>query len=183
MIHKLFTIAAFFISILYLACGQSVSQATLPAKPAPVRDTVVSVPVHDFDGLEKLLYTNNDSTYIVNFWAMWCAPCVKELPYFEHYLARHTEEKTSVLLVSMDFPEDIDAKLLPFLNKRQVFRSDVVLLDAPDANSWIDRIAPGWSGAIPATLVFNRDTSAFFSRPFADLDDLEAAVNSIRQKK
>jgi thiol-disulfide isomerase/thioredoxin len=179
--RKLLAVAAVLISTLYLACGQPVSQVSVPDPPRSVRDTVTEVPIYDFASLEKLLYTNTDSTYIVNFWAMWCAPCVKELPYFEHYLARHAGEKTSILLVSMDFPKDLDSKLLPFLNKRQVFRSDVVLLDAPDANSWIDRVAPNWSGAIPATLVFNRDTSVFFARPFADLADLEASVASIRK--
>lgn len=177
--RKLFAAATILIPVLYLACGQPVSQVSLPAS-APARDTITAVPVHDFNSLEKMLYTSSDTTYIVNFWAMWCAPCVKELPLFEEYLAKHTDEKSSVLLISMDFPEDIDSKLLPFLNKRQVFHSDVVLLDAPDANSWIPRVEPNWSGTIPATLVFNRDTSVFFARPFADLADLEAAVASIK---
>ncbi|WP_187270989.1 TlpA disulfide reductase family protein [Neolewinella aurantiaca] len=179
--HKLLSVAAILVSFLYLACGQSISQASAPTLPEPVRDTVTEVSVYDFAELEKRLYTSSDSTYIVNFWAMWCAPCVKELPYFERFLAKHAGEKTAALLVSMDFPKDIDSKLLPFLNTRKIFRSDVVLLDAPDANSWIPRVDPAWSGAIPATLIFNRDTSVFFARPFADLEDLEAAVASINQ--
>lgn len=179
--RKLFAATFVFVSVLFFACRPPASQASVPSVPVPVRDTVTEVPVLNFPGLEKRLYSNSDSTFIVNFWAMWCAPCVKELPYFESYLTKHASEKTNVLLVSMDFPEDIDSKLLPFLNKRRVFRSDVILLDAPDANSWIDRVAQNWSGAIPATLVFNRDTSVFFARPFTDLADLESAVASIRK--
>lgn len=180
--RKLFAVTSVLISALYLTCGQPVSQASVKIAPRLVRDTVTEVPVLDFSELEKNLYTNSDSIYIVNFWAMWCAPCVKELPYFESYLTEHPDEKSTVLLVSMDFPEDISSKLLPFLNKRKIFRSNVILLDAPDANSWIDLVAQNWSGAIPATLIFNRDTSVFFARPFTDLADLESAVASIESK-
>lgn len=167
-----------FSTLLLMACGQPVSQASQPVNKM-VRDTIINVPTLDFSSLEPRLYTNSDSVYTANFWAMWCAPCVKELPYFEEYLARHGKEKTAVLLVSMDFPNQIQDKLLPFLNQRQIYRSEVVLLDAPDANSWIDRIEPSWSGAIPATLIFNRDTSIFIARPFTDLADLESAISSI----
>jgi len=26
-------------------------------------------------------------TYVINYWATWCGPCVKELPYFEQLLS------------------------------------------------------------------------------------------------
>lgn len=176
--NKAYVLIANLFVVLSLACSQPVTQVSSPA-PSPSRDTVTSVTVLDFDGLESLLYTQSDSSYIVNFWAMWCAPCVKELPYFEAYLDKHAGEKTAVLLVSMDFPEDIEEKLLPFLNQHNIFRSDVVLLDAPNANAWIDRVDPSWSGAIPATLIFNRDTSAFIARPFTNLADLETAAADV----
>lgn len=177
MHHFLGGLSVLFL-FLSMSCVQPVSKASRAALPV-LKDTLVEIPVLDFPGLEPLLYTNSDTTFIVNFWAMWCAPCVKELPYFEEYLQQHSGEKTAVLLVSMDFPNDIESKLLPFLNDRQVYHSSVVLLDAPDANSWIDRIEPSWSGAIPATLIFNRDTSVFLSHPFEELADLEEAVRSI----
>ncbi|MFD2513265.1 hypothetical protein ACFSRY_05260 [Pontibacter locisalis] len=40
------------------------------------------------------------------------------------------------------------------MQKRKL-ASDVWLLDETDANTWIDKLEPRWSGAIPATMLFN----------------------------
>ena len=36
-----------------------------------------------WEKVEKLLQQNSDTTYIINFWATWCKPCVAELPTFK----------------------------------------------------------------------------------------------------
>ncbi|WP_289044885.1 TlpA disulfide reductase family protein [uncultured Olleya sp.] len=135
-----------------------------------------NIPVYNFNQLEPLLYTDSNKTYLVNFWAMWCAPCVKELPYIKAYSDKHPE--VEVLLVSMDFPKDIDTKLKPFLKQKNV-TNKVVILDDPDANSWIDKIDPNWSGAIPFTLIFNNKKRMFYERSFENESDLETQINKI----
>jgi hypothetical protein len=39
-------------------------------------------------------------------------------------------------------------------------------LNEPDANSWIDKVSPEWSGAIPATLIVNnyKNKKVFFEQ-------------------
>ncbi len=133
-----------------------------------------TIDVYDFETIEPLFYTHTNKTYIVNFWAMWCAPCVKELPYIEAYTKKHPE--VEVLLVSMDFPKEIETKLKPFLKEKNI-TSKVVLLDDPDSNTWIDKIDPNWSGAIPFTIIFNNEERSFYERSFESLEDLENQVN------
>jgi thiol-disulfide isomerase/thioredoxin len=140
---------------------------------APSVTTIADIPIYDFNDLEPLLYTNTNKTYIVNFWAMWCAPCVKELPYIQEYADKNPD--VEVVLVSMDFIKDIETKLKPFLKERNI-TSQVVLLDDPDANTWIDKIDPNWSGAIPFTIIFNNKTRKFYERSFESLEDLETEI-------
>ncbi|WP_339705917.1 TlpA disulfide reductase family protein [uncultured Kriegella sp.] len=148
---------------------------------ADENSSTAEIPIHDFESLEPLLYTKTNKTHIINFWAMWCAPCIKELPVFEQYQKDHPE--VEMLLVSLDFPEDIETKLKPFLKKRGI-TTDVVLLDDPDANSWIDKIDPNWSGAIPFTIIFNNKERAFYERPFDNNEDLQQEINTtIHPKK
>jgi thiol-disulfide isomerase/thioredoxin len=91
---------------------------------------------------------------VVNFWATWCKPCIKEMPYFEAAHAQYKDQPVRVILVSMDAVQDKEKRVLPFVQKRKL-QSRLYLLDEPDGNTWIDRIEPKWSGAIPATMFFN----------------------------
>jgi len=140
----------------------------------PANTTEPEIPIYNFNALESLLYTKSEKTHVVNFWAMWCAPCVKELPIIQEYEKKHPD--VEVLLVSLDFPKDIESKLKPFLKKKGI-TSKVVLLDDPDANSWIDKVDPNWSGAIPFTIVFNKENRSFHERAFESLQDLENVIN------
>lgn len=105
--------------------------------------------------LEQRMNAANDTTYIVNFWATWCKPCVEELPDFEKINAKYADRKVKVLLVSMDFSEDLEKKVIPFLVKKQL-RSEVMLLDEVNGNYFIPKVDESWTGAIPATLIRNR---------------------------
>lgn len=107
-----------------------------------------------WSALESLLNSNTDTTYIVNFWATWCGPCVEELPYFEQLNRNFASQKVRIVLVSMDFVKDKDKRVVPFV-ERMKLKNTVWLLNEPDANSWIDRIDPSWSGGLPATLILN----------------------------
>ncbi|MCW3084066.1 MAG: hypothetical protein JWP12_1432 [Bacteroidetes bacterium] len=104
--------------------------------------------------LERRLNNNSDTTYIVNFWATWCAPCVKELPDFDSITKVYGTQKVKVLLITLDFKEDRDEKVLPFVAKKHI-RSDVFLLDETNGNYFIPKVSDKWTGSIPATLIVN----------------------------
>jgi thiol-disulfide isomerase/thioredoxin len=112
------------------------------------------VSVIKISDLEKRITNTSDTTYIVNFWATWCAPCVKELPDFDSITKTHGSEKIKILLISMDFKEDMDTKVMPFHRKKKI-RSEVYLLDEVNGNHFIPKVSEKWTGALPATLIVN----------------------------
>lgn len=157
-----------FTAFLTLA-GWSAPVATaqqLPPASTQLEAQGLAIPVYEgFESLAPLFEQRGDTTYIVNFWATWCAPCVEELPYFEELTRDRGEKKYRVILVSLDFRKQLEKRLLPFVKERGL-RSTVVVLDDPDANAWIDRIDAAWSGAIPATLVYNARRREFREQTF-----------------
>jgi thiol-disulfide isomerase/thioredoxin len=113
-----------------------------------------NVPVIDLNQLDARLENGADTTFVVNFWATWCGPCVKELPFFETLESNNTAEKLKVLLVTLDFVENLEPKVIPFLEQKAI-KSEVLLLDESNPNEWIPRVSDKWSGAIPATIFVN----------------------------
>jgi len=100
---------------------------------------------------EKRLAAGEDTVFVVNFWATWCAPCIRELPHFDALQQDYAGRKLKVLLVSVDAPSRAKAALTGFLQDRGV-RCEVLHLNEAKPHEFIDRIAPQWSGSIPATL-------------------------------
>lgn len=132
------------------------------------------IPVYDFDGLEALLRGKAGKTFVINFWATWCKPCVKEIPAFEKLQKRYFDKGVEVILVSLDFPNKVRHKLLPFV-EQHALKSQVLLLDDPDQNNWIPKVDTNWSGAIPATLIFNTNRREFYEKSFTFIG-LEAEI-------
>ena len=112
------------------------------------------VRITKFEDLKKMMNRISDTTLVVHFWATWCKPCVEEMPNFEKLSREYLPKKIRFVMVSMDFPKDIKEKVIPFITKNDI-NSEVVLLDEPDYNAWIDEVDKEWSGTIPATLILN----------------------------
>lgn len=136
------------------------------------------IKVTDFEGLQPLLQKSNDTTYVINFWATWCKPCVEEMPDFLKAAAEMKSEKVRFVFVSLDFPGQVDARLKPFVKKHDM-ADMVVLLDDPDSNSWIEKVDNKWSGAIPATLIYKGIDKDFYEKSLSYSD----LVNIIERKK
>lgn len=104
------------------------------------------------DALNQRMKAGGDTVYVVNFWATWCAPCVKELPEFGKLQQQYAGRPVKVILVSLDFKESYPEKLSAYVAKKGI-RPEVRWFSETDANVFIPKIDAAWSGALPGTLV------------------------------
>lgn len=117
----------------------------------------------DRDELMEISGRSSDTTYVLNFWATWCSPCVREIEFFQELHDSSENKKLKVMLVSLDFPNQMESRLLPFLEKKDI-TAPVVLMNDLDYDAWIERVDTSWSGAIPATLIFKKDRRVFLEK-------------------
>ena len=133
-----------------------------------------------FSDFEYLLQKNNDTTYVINFWATWCKPCVNELPEFEEINQHFKNRKFKMILVSLDFDTQLNSKVIPFMLDQNI-QSEVVLLADTKQNDWIDKVNKEWSGSIPVTVIYNNDFY-FFKEGSMSYDELnEILTKNIKQ--
>lgn len=134
-----------------------------------------------FDEIENIFSTNSDSIYFINFWATWCGPCVREMPYIEALNSEFEDEKFKVILVSLDFEKKIDSRVIPYLNKNKI-QSEVILLLDPKEVEWIDRVDKSWSGAIPISLVISNTERLFFEQEFHSSEEIINIIKPLMNK-
>ena len=146
-------------------------------KEKELKKNITSVKSYTYYELKPLLEKKDNKTYVINFWATWCAPCVKELPAFEKLNKEYADKNVEVILVSLDFPKQIDKRLIPFINKNNL-KSKVVLLDDINEDVWIKAIDTTWSGALPATLIYNAKGRQFYEESF-NYEKLETALKTL----
>jgi thiol-disulfide isomerase/thioredoxin len=85
----------------------SLSKLVVDSKPPPQPTTRFA----DGDGLEVGLEKYRGKTILVNLWATWCAPCVKEMPTLAALKRAYADKPFDVVAVSVDAQGDRTAAM------------------------------------------------------------------------
>lgn len=158
--------------LLLYSCQNNASSGIAPILK-PNTDQSLSFPVYEsFDEIAPLFEQQNDTTYVINFWATWCPPCIKEMPILETLNKKSKDKKVKVILVSLDKPNQFESHLLPFLEEQKINSEVFVLIDGR-YKAWMKQINPDWSGEIPFTIIYNKDKRTFVNRALKNEEDLD----------
>ncbi len=103
--------------------------------------------------LERAIAQSNKPT-VLNFWATFCQPCLKEIPYFQELVKKYEKQGVQLILVSVDGKEEYPKKIQA-IAKRFKFTAPIVFLNESNADLFCPAVDPKWSGAIPASLFIN----------------------------
>jgi len=132
-----------------------------------------------YDDLQQELASREGSVVIVNFWATWCLPCRIEFPELVQFGKDFEDQGVEIVFVSTDFRQDLPLAT-DFLREQGVPWKSFITTGVDMA--FIDNVHEQWSGAIPATFVYDRDGNLrAFWEGITSYEELESIVADILQ--
>lgn len=76
----------------------------------------------DINGKERSVREWDGKAMLVNFWATWCGPCLREIPLFNEIQTRFQDKDFQVLGIAIDAPESVKT----FLDKTKMIYPTLV---------------------------------------------------------
>jgi thiol-disulfide isomerase/thioredoxin len=133
--------------------------------------------VVNFEQLQSYaMHKTNDTLYVMNFWATWCDPCVKELPAFQAEYKKYANRKVKFIFVSMNSVREL-TKVQNFTDNQKL-GGQLLLLNGGNPNDWIDKVDSSWSGSIPATIMYKSGKKVYFREGEFTSESLEKIIQS-----
>jgi thiol-disulfide isomerase/thioredoxin len=178
----------FLLSLLALSCVNDENQKSTSGTQK--KSTAVSlkdgnIPVHPFDSsvFQALVNENRGKVLFINAWATWCSPCKEEFPDLVKLADYYQDKNVTIIGISVDYPDEIDSKIRPFLKAQGVnFPNYVQNFDRPE--DFINLLNEQWRGAVPASFIYdeNGQQKAFLLGKHT-LEEFKSAIEKILQKE
>ncbi len=119
--------------------------------PAPASSELVIRPA-DAAILHAAVREPGAQVTLVNVWATWCGPCREEFPEIVRLERAWRDRGARVMFVSADFDDQLP-EVRAFLSKHGVTAPSWI--KTGDDMAFINAMAPRWSGALPATFIYD----------------------------
>ena len=109
--------------------------------------------LEDLEGGQRSISSWPGNALVINFWATWCAPCLREIPLLKEFQEGHAEQSVQVIGIAVD-------RLEPVKNFAADMRFNYPIL-------------VGQADAMNAAATFGVD---FFALPFTVFTDTQVAI-------
>jgi thiol-disulfide isomerase/thioredoxin len=110
----------------------------------------------DETSFKEALSENKGNVLVVNVWATWCVPCVEEMPDLIKLADYYENKNVKIISISIDYHEEIESKILPFIKKYNL-NFPVFVNNFENDEAFINFFNTEWSGAIPATFIYDKN--------------------------
>jgi thiol-disulfide isomerase/thioredoxin len=124
------------------------ASAVVPSNPAPLPSPA------EAGAILAEVKRPGAAAVLVNVWATWCSPCMEEFPDLLHVARDLAPKGLRLVLVSVDFPGS-EEETRSFLTSQGVDFPTFVRTGKDE--TFVDGLERQWSGAIPATFVYDGD--------------------------
>src|SRR5471030_1494136 len=119
----------FYIFCLVFLCGSLMAQ--------PVKKIKMKELLHLID--------TSKTPLVINFWATWCGPCIREIPWFEKNIREFAGKKVKLILVSLDFGDEYPKGIAEFA-KKNGYQAEIYWLNETNAEEFCPQIDKTWQG-------------------------------------
>lgn len=122
--------------------------AVITAAPAQ------NVTAADSTALRQLIGERNGRLLVLNVWATWCLPCREEFPALNRLHRYGRTNGVDVVALSVDYPDEVRSKIVPFLKKVRA-EMPVMVADVGPQDRLFAMFDPAWGGGVPMTFVYD----------------------------
>jgi len=123
------------------------SMVTMNKPPEEIKRALPPMTLKDVAGRSWTLADLKGKTTLINLWATWCGPCIKELPMLEKLYER-VKDRSDVVVLTLN-TDDNPGLIGPFLNENHY------TFPVLPARDYVDSIVPSLS--IPRNWIVDRD--------------------------
>ena len=143
------------------------------AKQAWQKEKEIMVPDFSLTDLEGSVHTDESTKgkyLVVNFWATWCPPCLKEIPAFVEF---YENNKDKVLILGLDYGQADKKAIIDFTDTFMV-SYPIILFDKNNGKQFAGF---GDVFGMPTTYVYNpKGKLVDFRMGEMDIEALEKAI-------
>jgi len=136
----------------------------------------------DASRFKILLKQHEGKVLFINAWATWCAPCKEEFPDLVKLAEEYAHSDVAVIGISVDYPDEIESKIIPFLQDQRVnFPNFVQNFKRPE--DLINLFNEKWRGAVPATFIYDKKgQQRSFLLGKQSYEQFKAEIESVRSE-
>ena len=129
--------------------------------------------------LQRIISDRRQRPLLINVWATWCIPCREEFPDLIKLQEKYGSEILDMVAISVDYPDEIDNKIKPFLEKLPV-NFPIYVQNFDRQEDFINTFSSEWSDALPATFLYDgTGKQRIFHQGQLDFKDLENLIRPV----